>query len=722
MNLRVKFQHLLYGQLEEHSKKVFEGISNGRKRALYNWFDDKWVQVNSIKESLTAIENNDDAVNKYLEEQVKKYEEFCEIFILDQNGEVTVSSCQKHRKTNMSDLENLKRGIEGQSFMYGPYIDKRTLDTDIKGRKFADEVTLMFSVPCENDKGEKRVLCCRVLNDDMSSVIQDEDTHIYKDSGDNYLFMVKSDRNIKRGTAISRSRFEDNLKQGVKTLRWGEVKVKNHTEFEVIFTDPATKDLHMGIKNTINNGQNMDVWPGYPDYRHILVGGKGCIINPPNSDEVWGMMCEGDIAEIYDFHGIDLYIPAFISSVTGVLFILNNVIKKYIFSNGIIPDVITWFLISALSIFICRKFIVSPLNKTVRILQDIAEGEGNLTKRVDKMSKDEIGELSRWFNKFINSQMTMLKRVKKSSNTTKKSVSIVSNISEEIHNGITKVYDTIISLLENSKDQNNMFQNMKNKFSDISSSIQEMDSLILEISEVVQNTSKSSEKANNSAVISLNSMEELENLIRNTVDSVSELQKHSDRITEVISTIEDISRQTQMLSLNASIEAARAGESGRGFKVVAEEISKLALETENATNSISDVINSVRDKTESTYKYAEKIDKNVDLSIKGVKDTISLFSDLNQDVDMISNSMESISSVTSKQSSDVSDVLIKVSKEADKINNITKNSSKDSEESLQSVKNMLEHINQLKKATNALDYSSNNMEEIVDGFELGTEN
>lgn len=185
----------------------------------------------------------------------------------------------------MSDLPNLKTGLEGKPLMYGPYIDKRTLDTDISNKKFVDDVTLMFSCPCRNHNGEIRVLCCRVLNDDMSNVIQDEDTHIYKDSGDNYLFMVKSNRGIKPGTAISRSRFEDNtftlgenLKDGIRTKSWGNVRIKEHTEFEILFNDPATNTLHKGVDNTIKNGQNLDCWPGYSDYRHIMVGGKGTLI------------------------------------------------------------------------------------------------------------------------------------------------------------------------------------------------------------------------------------------------------------------------------------------------------------------------------------------------------------------------------------------------------------------------------------------------------------
>jgi len=89
----------------------------------------------------------------------------------------------------------------------------------------------------------------------MSDILQEEDTHIYKESGDNYLFMIKSNRNIKSGTAISRSRFEDktftggdNLKDGIKTKKWGTVQIKKHTEFEIVFNDPATGSLHPGVE------------------------------------------------------------------------------------------------------------------------------------------------------------------------------------------------------------------------------------------------------------------------------------------------------------------------------------------------------------------------------------------------------------------------------------------------------------------------------------------
>ena len=99
--------------------------------------------------------------------------------------------------------------LSEKSYMYGPYIDKDTLIINKCNSKFFDAVTLMFIEPLVMNNNIL-YLCGRVPNDVMSDVLQDEDSHVYKESGDNYLFMVKTKRDIPVGTAISRSRFEDN--------------------------------------------------------------------------------------------------------------------------------------------------------------------------------------------------------------------------------------------------------------------------------------------------------------------------------------------------------------------------------------------------------------------------------------------------------------------------------------------------------------------------------
>jgi methyl-accepting chemotaxis protein len=213
-------------------------------------------------------------------------------------------------------------------------------------------------------------------------------------------------------------------------------------------------------------------------------------------------------------------------------------------------------------------------------------------------------------------------------------------------------------------------------------------------------------------------MQDLESTINRTVESISTLQGHSNEISEVINVISTISKQTQLLALNASIEAARAGESGRGFTVVAEEISKLALETETATKSISNVIKQVQSQTQATVEYAGEINNKVSTSTGSVKNSMQSFEQVNDDVKIIAEAMQSIAKITSTQSESVGDVMNNVSTMADKIEQSTEHNSNKSEESLTMVKKILSEIRQLKQATEVLEYSSDNLNEMVGSFKL----
>jgi methyl-accepting chemotaxis protein len=245
-----------------------------------------------------------------------------------------------------------------------------------------------------------------------------------------------------------------------------------------------------------------------------------------------------------------------------------------------------------------------------------------------------------------------------------------------------------------------------------------MDSLILEVSRIVEGTNENAVTTQNASKEVLSNMGDLESTIGKTVQCINVLQGYSKEISEVINVIRNISSQTQLLALNASIEAARAGESGRGFSVVAEEISKLALETENATKSISNVIEQVKEQTQATFEYAGEINDKVHTSVGNVKDSVESFDKINNDINIISDAMRSIAHITSTQSESVGKVMNNVSTMADKVEQSTETSSSKSEESLTMVKRILSEIRQLKQATEILEYSSENLNEMVGSFKL----
>ena len=95
--------------------------------------------------------------------------------------------------------------------------------------------------------------------------------------------------------------------------------------------------------------------PGYNDYRHIMVGGKGVIINPPNCGEIWGMMCEGDIAEIYKCKSLNLKLPILTALISGIL-IFGNYSLSLFNDSFVLPRLILIWLFNSLFLVMRKKY------------------------------------------------------------------------------------------------------------------------------------------------------------------------------------------------------------------------------------------------------------------------------------------------------------------------------------------------------------------------------
>lgn len=291
-------------------EEIFETIASTRVRILTEWTEQKWSKLSGMSQQIAHDWPRFD--QETLAENLRLAQDFSELFVIDVKGATLYSTCRNRVGKSDLDAHAVAKGLAGR-FLHGPYVDQATLAIGPSSSRFHDAVTMMFYAPLHKDGVLLGAVCGRVPNDVLGDLIQREAGHIFHESGDNYLFMVKPgfDASIRPGTALSRSRFEDatfsmgdNLKQGVRT-GFGTVTVRNHTEFELMFNDPATGQLHPGVRETIARGKNTFVtYPGYPDYRHIPVIGQGVTFSLPGSSDVWGMMCEADLEEVYRFRSL----------------------------------------------------------------------------------------------------------------------------------------------------------------------------------------------------------------------------------------------------------------------------------------------------------------------------------------------------------------------------------------------------------------------------------
>lgn len=721
MSFIEKERYLLNRRKRKQAEQIFEGISNSRKEALENWFKDRWLQLDVIKRNLISL-HSEDEIKDAVTDAWQRSATMIEVFLLDEEGVVVVSSFVKHVGDNLNAIPNLKKGLQDENYMYGPYCDSKTLDLDLSQKHFHDEVTLLFSTPFEIE-GEFRLLCARVLNDEMSNVIQEEDTHIYKDSGDNYLFMIKNNRGIPQGMAISRSRFEDktftlgdNLKDGVATKHWGTVQIKEHTELEIMFTDPATGKLHPGVQNTITNGENLDCYPGYPDYRHILVGGKGTTIQPPYSDETWGMMCEGDIADIYHYTHLSRRLPVYFGVLAASSILLEWLLKKTGMSDALWSVIIVAYTM-CITYVISRKTILAPLTDITDVLWNMAEGEGDLTKRLPMTTKNEFGEMIRWFNKFLNNQVHIIKRVKNSLKASKKTVKTVSSSNEKIQNSMNTIEEMVHTLSQNTVEQNELFGQTQAEVKKIADSFEqnrELEELVASMKEktgTISVLSGDTEKVKEDAE-HINC--ELEQSMQTAVHGITSLESKSEEITQIVKTINNVSDQTSLLALNATIEAARAGEMGKGFGVVAGEIKKLSESTSEATGMIADLIHSIQTEIANTnssiYDIKDKVAASIINSTENIK-AVEVVQDITKTIGQILQ-------ILSEQSEIVESVRKNIIEMSETNGEKMEIGKKSSDEALQLVTYINKQTTKLSKVIESLEYSTEDLSKIVEVFTI----
>ena len=580
-------------------EEIFESIASTRTRILTEWTEQQWSTLSGMSLQIAHEWPGFDA--EILAENLRLATDFSELFVVDVKGETLHSTCRARVGKKDLNAKAVACGL-ADKFLHGPYLDATTLTIGASSSQFHDAVTLMFYLPLQRDGVLLGAVCGRVPNDVLGDLIQREAGHIFHESGDNYLFMVKPgfDRSIQPGTALSRSRFEDatfsmgdNLKQGVRT-DFGNVSVRNHTEFELIFNDPATKQLHPGVRETIRCGQNTFVtYPGYSDYRHIPVIGRGVTFSLPGSPDVWGMMCEADLEEVYRFRTLNFGMMSVYLSMVVVMSAISIGVAVMLKPNALAMAGLccTLFLAGGITLY---RYVTRPISLRLRsmvaVIRNVAEGHGNLSQRLDRQdaSRDEAGVLAQWINSLIDNIDRTVRNVRHGTD---------GMVNNQTHMDVRnrQATDATSEVLVAVQD---ILHALENQMSDINQAT------------LTTNEMRTAmQQATDRARVQVHMVQERTQTIRESIQASSStirsLGESTEKIGEIAKVIKGIADQTNLLALNAAIEAARAGESGRGFSVVADEVRKLAERTSKATNEINQMIAAVQDKARDAVSIME---------------------------------------------------------------------------------------------------------------------
>jgi len=242
---------------------------------------------------------------------------------------------------------------------------------------------------------------------------------------------------------------------------------------------------------------------------------------------------------------------------------------------GLVMGVIVMVLLIGIAFWVARM-VTADIKDVAKSLEDIASGEADLTIQLKSKGKDEVGELVRWFNTFVQRLRGIIGEVVNSTSHLAAAAEEMSNI--------------VMQAKEGAGHQQQETEQLASATNEMTATIESMAQYASEAAQAAQQADQESVGGKNVVAGTIETIDALVSEVEATSSAIHKLEQESTNIGKVLDVIRDIADQTNLLALNAAIEAARAGEQGRGFAVVADEVRVLAQRSSQSTSEIREII------------------------------------------------------------------------------------------------------------------------------------
>ncbi|MGE8204234.1 methyl-accepting chemotaxis protein [Heyndrickxia sp. NPDC080065] len=273
-------------------------------------------------------------------------------------------------------------------------------------------------------------------------------------------------------------------------------------------------------------------------------------------------------------------------------------------------------ILSVVLAVVLSRNIISSVRKISSSILDIANAGGDLTKRIEIKSHDELSGLAKDTNVLIEGIANLVKKVSLMSENVSASSEELLASAEETSKTIMSIAETSSEIATGSEHTSKQMDESLNKMKSLEAVVNTLNTQAERLKITAHNMQTAAEAGSESVKEASNEIMSIEETMANTSTTVETLGKKSHEITNIINTITGIAAQTNLLALNAAIEAARAGEHGRGFAVVADEVRKLAEQSQLAAKEVTKIVHSIQSEVE---KIIEQNKAGVSAVISGVE-------------------------------------------------------------------------------------------------------